>query len=418
MSYANDVWADAQQTFLKAADELKLAPGMRDYLLEPEQVHVFTVPVVMDDGETKVFTGIRSQHSFARGPAKGGLRFHPDVSINEVKALSMWMTWKCAVVNIPYGGGKGGMIIDYKALSPAEKERATRSFAHRLAPYIGPDIDIPAPDVNTGPNEMAWIADEYSRVVGTPQPGVITGKPVPQGGSQGRDQATGRGLTYCVERYCENKGKHVSDMKVAIQGFGNAGQHAAERLCALGAVLVAISDSSAAVYNPEGLDVDAAIAHKQETGSLKGFNGRELPPEDLLTLECDVLVPAALENAITADNAPEIKAGLIAEAANGPLTAKAAQILAEREIEVIPDVLANAGGVTVSYFEWVQNRQRFYWDRDEVNTRLRDIMRHAVDEVMDIAKERSCTLRQGAYLLAVQRVADALHQSHPDFRKA
>jgi glutamate dehydrogenase/leucine dehydrogenase len=409
-----DVWSYAQSQLDLIAERLDLNSAKRAWLREPERLHVFQVPVRMDDGTTRVFKGVRSQHSFARGPGKGGLRFHPDVEINEVKALSMWMTWKCAIAGIPYGGAKGGLIIDYKALSRAEKERATRAFARALAPYIGPDLDIPAPDVNTGPNEMAWIADEYARHVGHPEPAVITGKPVGAGGSHGRDDATGRGLAYVVQRHCENAGVDLKGLKVAVQGFGNAGQHAAILLEEMGARIVGISDSRTALYNPQGINVRAAAGHKQETGNLEGIEGEAISGDELLALDCDVLVPAALENAITSRNAGDIKARLVAEAANGPTTPEADEILFKNGVTVLPDVLANAGGVTVSYFEWVQNRQRFYWERDDVNSRLKETMRRAVDDVGKLATADDVSWRTAAYMLAVQRVADALHQSHPE----
>jgi glutamate dehydrogenase/leucine dehydrogenase len=411
-----DVWSYAQQQLDMIAKRLDLYPAKRDWLMEPERLHVFQVPVRMDDGGTKVFRGIRSQHSFARGPGKGGLRFHTGVSINEVKALSMWMTWKCAIVDIPYGGAKGGMIIDYKALSRDERERATRAFARELAPYIGPDLDIPAPDVNTGPNEMAWIADEYARHAGHPEPAVITGKPVSVGGSHGRDDATGRGLAYVVQRHCENAGVQMKDLTVVVQGFGNVGQHAAILLSDMGARIVGISDSRTALYNPEGFDAKAAAAHKVETDKLEGLDGQTISAKELLALKCDVLVPAALENAITSKNAKNIKAKLIAEAANGPTTPEAAEILENNGVVVLPDVLANAGGVTVSYFEWVQNRQRLQWPLEDVRSRLKEIMRKAVDDIGRTVKQDNVSWRTAAYMLAVRRVADALHQTHPDLR--
>lgn len=403
-----NAFAIAQRQFFNVADHLKLSAGIKTFLAEPEAVHVFTVPFKRDNGSTQVVTGIRAQHSFARGPAKGGLRFHPDVTVDEVKALSMWMTWKCAVVDIPYGGGKGGLVVDYKALSLGEKERLTRAFARRMAPVIGPDFDIPAPDVNTGPQEMAWIADEYGHTVGHPEPAVITGKPVELGGSLGRGSATGRGLVFCVERFFENHKKGLKGKTVAVQGFGNAGQYAARLIAGLGANVVAISDSKGAVYNPKGISIGAAIEHKNETGQVEGLDGREITNDDLLQLDVDILIPAALENVITAQNAKKVRAKLIAEAANGPTTPEADEILFKKDITVIPDVLANAGGVTVSYFEWVQNRQRFYWTEEDVNSKLREIMRRSLDQVERTAAERKCHWREAAYMLAVARVANAV----------
>lgn len=410
-----NVWQNAQRQLYDVADRLKLSKGLCAYLAEPEAVHVVTVPVVMEDGNVNVLTGIRSQHSFARGPAKGGLRFHPDVTIDEVKALSMWMTWKCAVVDVPFGGGKGGLIVDYKKLSTREKERATRAFARRMLPYIGPDFDIPAPDVNTSPREMAWIADEYSHHIGHPEPAVITGKPIEYGGSQGRTDATGRGLAFVVQRFYEDMGQPLERQRVVVQGFGNVGQWAARVLSKMGAIIVGISDSRGGVYAEEGINVEAAIEHKEKTGAVKGFTGDAVTNEELLELECDILVPSALEGAIHEKNARKIKAKLIAEGANGPTTPEADAVLFKKGVTVIPDVLANAGGVTVSYFEWVQNRQRLYWTVQDVHQRLREAMRRATDEVCHIAKEEGVSWRIAAYTLGVGRVAGAVKIAHPDF---
>jgi glutamate dehydrogenase/leucine dehydrogenase len=411
----SDVWDIAQRQFYEVAGRLKLSDGLRAYLAEPEAVHVMTVPVPMNDGTTQVFTGIRSQHSFARGPAKGGLRFHPAVTINEVKALSMWMTWKCAVVDVPFGGGKGGLIVDYKALKNGEKERATRAFARRLLPYIGPEFDIPAPDVNTGAREMAWIADEYGHHVGHPEPAVITGKPIELGGSLGRADATGRGLAFCVQRFYEDQGKPLERQRVVIQGFGNVGQWAGRVLSKMGAIIVGVSDSKGGVYAEEGLTIEAAIEHKEQEGTISGFAGDKVTNEELLELECDILVPAALEGAIHEKNANKVKAKLVAEGANGPTTPEADAILHKKGITTLPDVLANAGGVTVSYFEWVQNRQRMYWTVHDVHQRLREVMRRATDDVCHMAREKKVNWRIAAYLLGVNRVAKAVQMAHPDF---
>lgn len=415
MGDSRNIWDIAQSQFNNVAEKLDLDPALRAYMAEPEAVHVFSVPVLRDDGHTEVFEGIRSQHSFARGPAKGGMRFHPDVTIDEVKALSMWMTWKTAVVNVPFGGGKGGLICDYKNFSHREKERAARSFARRLAPVIGPDIDIPAPDVNTTAEVMAWMANEYGHYVGHPEPAVITGKPVELGGSEGRKSATGRGLANCVERYYENIDKRLDGAKVVIQGFGNAGQWAAKVLSSLGADIVSISDSRHVIYNPEGIGVAAAVQHKVETGGIEGLPGESIGHEEQFELECDVLVPAALESVITEKNADKIAAGLVVEAANGPTTPDGDEILTSRGITVIPDVLANAGGVTVSYFEWVQNRQRFYWPETKVHDRLRTIMRNSLDEVQKLAEEKNESWRTAAYMLAIRRVAHAVRINYSDF---
>jgi glutamate dehydrogenase/leucine dehydrogenase len=408
-----DIWDTALRQFHEVADIVGLGKGLREFLSMPEALHVFSVPVLMDNGVTEVFTGIRSQHSFARGPAKGGLRFHPEASVDEVKALSMWMTWKCAVVNIPFGGAKGGMACDFKNFSKREKERAARSFTRRIVPMIGPDIDIPAPDVNTTPEVMAWIADEYSHYVGHPEPAVVTGKPVDLGGSRGRVAATGRGLAYCVERYYENAGRELRGQTVAVQGFGNVGQWAARLLSEMGARVIAVSDSRGGIVDRKGLDVERAARLKCEGGKLTG--GDEITNAELLKLDCDILVPEALECAIDARNAASIGARLIAEGANGPTTPDADNILTERGIGVIPDVLANAGGVTVSYFEWVQNRQRYQWSESKVNGRLRHTMRDSLDEVQKLATEKHVPWRTAAYMLAIKRVARAVEVNHPDF---
>lgn len=407
-------WKNAQQQLFNVADQLGLSGSMKAFLAEPEAVHVFTVPLSMDDGNTQVLTGIRAQHSFARGPAKGGIRFHPGVTIDEVKALSMWMTWKCAVVNIPYGGAKGGLIIDYKSLSPHEKERATRAYARRMLPYIGPDFDIPAPDVNTGGREMAWICDEYSHYVGHPEPAVITGKPVEFGGSVGRIDATGRGVALTVQRYYEIRNEPLERKRVVIQGFGNVGQWAARVLSKMGAIIIAISDSRGGVHAEEGLNVEAAIEHKEQTGRVSGFAGSEITNEELLELECDILAPCALDGAIHGKNAKKVKASVIAEGANGPTTTEADEILQSRKVTILPDVLANAGGVTVSYFEWVQNRQRLAWSVHDVHQKLRDVMRASTDDVCRVADDKGVNWRIAAYLLAVERVAAAVRMTRSD----
>lgn len=408
------IWQNAQRQLYDVADRLKLSKGLCAYLAEPEAVHVVSVPVVRDDGRVEVLTGVRSQHSFARGPGKGGLRFHPEVTIDEVKALSMWMTWKCAVVNVPFGGAKGGLIVDYKQLSLREKERATRAFARRMLPYIGPDFDVPAPDVNTTPREMAWIAHEYGHHVGHPEPAVITGKPIEYGGSQGRTDATGRGLAFAVQRFYEEADLVLERQRVVIQGFGNVGQWAARVLSKMGAIIVGISDSQGGVYAEEGINVEAAIEHKEKEGAVKGFTGLEVSNEDLLELECDILVPSALDGAIHEKNAKKIKARVIVEGGNGPTTPEADAILFKKGVTVIPDVLANAGGVTVSYFEWVQNRQRMYWTVQDVHQKLREIMRDATDHVGKVAAEKEISWRRAAYMLAVDRVACAIKMTHPD----
>ncbi len=403
-----NAWEMAQEQFCSVAKKLKLSDSVRDHLIEPEALHVFTFPVQMQDGKTRIFTGIRSQHSFARGPAKGGLRFHPEVSVDEVKALSMWMTWKTAVVGLPLGGGKGGVICDYKAMSPMDKKALTTAFARRLSSVIGPSKDIPAPDVNTGPQEMAWIADEYALHAGQPEPAVITGKPIELGGSLGRNAATGRGVAFCIQRYYQNSGKQLKNARVAINGFGNAGQWAAQSLHEMGAQVVAISDSRSAVVNMNGFDIPHAIDHKRSTGLVDGIAGESISNQELLELDVDILVPAALQGVITESNAERVSARLIAEAANGPTTPAAEQILVNKGIVVIPDVLANAGGVTVSYYEWVQNRQYLSWTEEEVNQRLQGVMEKALDQVQALAGEQNIPFREAAYMGAIARVARAL----------
>ena len=405
---AEDLFQTAQKLLGDVARKLKVSSAIIDYLSQPEAIHIFSVPFTTDTGDIRTVRGMRVQHSFVRGPAKGGLRFHPDVTLEEVEALATWMTIKCAVVDVPFGGAKGGLVIDYNALSDGEKERVTRAFTRRLAPLIGPARDIPAPDVNTGNEEMAWIADEYARIVGHAEPAVVTGKPLECGGSHGRGSATGRGLALCVERYFEHLGKSVKGISVAVQGFGNAGQYAARTLAGMGANIVAISDSRAAIHNPQGINVTAAMEHKTKTGKVEGLTGHKLPSDKLLELEVDLLVPAALQGAITAKNVKRVRAGLIAEAANGPTSPEADAALFKRGVTVIPDVLANAGGVTVSYFEWVQNRQGLIWPEHDVQTRLRETMRRATDEVLKEAAAHKCNWRTAAYRLAIGRIVKTL----------
>jgi glutamate dehydrogenase (NAD(P)+) len=397
----------AVQQFMIAADKLNLDEGMKQILAQPKRELIVHFPVRMDNGSYRVFTGFRVQHSLTRGPAKGGIRYHPDVSLDEVKALAMWMTWKCAVVGIPYGGGKGGVIVDPKQLTTAELERMTRRFAAELAPIIGPEIDIPAPDVNTNAQTMGWIMDTISMLRGYPIPGLITGKPVAVGGSLGRNEATARGLQYVVREASKVKGMPLQGARVAIQGFGNAGSIAARLLTEDGAKVIAISDSRGGLYNSNGIDATAALRHKQEHGRLSPFGGSdEISNAELLELDCDILVPAALESVITARNADRIKARMVAEAANGPTTPEADRILWEKGVLVLPDILANAGGVTVSYFEWAQNIQGYYWAEDEVNVKLERVMKHSFRDVYELAGNHSVDMRTGANMLAISRVVE------------
>ena len=394
----------------EAAEILKLDSGIHQVLANPKRVLTVSIPTKMDDGSIKVFTGFRSQHNDARGPCKGGIRYHPGVTIDEVKALSMWMTWKCAIANIPYGGGKGGIICNPKEMSEDEKERMTRRFAYLIADIIGPKTDIPAPDVYTRPQEMAWIMDTYSALKGGyVQPEIITGKPIPVGGSLGRNEATGRGLAYTVREAAKKQNIDMKQSTVVVQGFGNAGQFAAKLIEEQGAKLISVSDTKGAIYKHDGIDVNALIKHKQETGSVIDFNGSNSlsSNEELLETECTILVPAALENQIIQKNADNIKATIIAEAANGPTTPEADKILYEKNILVIPDVLANGGGVTVSYFEWLQNIRREYWTEKEVNNKLDVNITESFLDVYNTHKEYQVDMRKAATLLAINRVAEA-----------
>jgi len=402
------VFGDAIAYFNEAAKLLDLEPGMRRILTKPSRQIIFSIPFQRDNGELEVFTGYRVQYNFARGPAKGGIRYHPGVTLDEVTALAFWMTWKCAVVDLPFGGGKGGVTCDPSTLSLGELERITRRYAAELVEVMGPDKDIPAPDVNTTPQIMAWIMDTFSMQKGYSIPGVCTGKPISCGGSLGRDKATARGFLYVVDEAMREIGVHTIGARVAIQGFGNAGLHAAELMSAAGYSIVAVSDSKGGVANPRGLDVNGLIAYKQETGSVVGFRGGErIANREVLEYPCDVLVPAALEKVITAQNAPRIQAKIVAEAANGPTLPEADEILFDRNIMILPDILANAGGVTVSYFEWVQDLQENFWEEEEINERLRKKMVRAFKETLEQARRRKVNMRRGAYCVAIERVAEA-----------
>jgi glutamate dehydrogenase (NAD(P)+) len=403
-----DAWAVAQRQFDIAADHLNLDPQLRAVLREAERELIVSVPVRMDDGRVEVYTGYRVQHNLGRGPSKGGLRYHQDVTLNEVRALAMWMTWKCAVVGIPFGGGKGGVAVDPKQLSQRELEGLTRRFATNISVIIGPQSDIPAPDVNTNPQVMAWIMDTYSMHVGHTVPGVVTGKPVSLGGSEGRAEATGRGTVVTISEAARHIGLDIIGARVAIQGFGNAGSVAGSLLDSMGANVIAVSDTQGAIHDPDGLDIKGVKAWKSEHGTVVGFPGAEiLTNADLLELDVDVLVPAALENQITRDNAPRVKARIVAEAANGPTTPDADEILHAKGVFLIPDILCNAGGVTVSYFEWVQDFNRDQWSEEVVNSKLTAIMVRSFGEVVAMAEREECDMRTAAYLLAVDRVAQA-----------
>jgi glutamate dehydrogenase (NAD(P)+) len=397
----------AVEQFMQAADKLHLDEGMKQILAHPKRELTVHFPVRMDDGSYRVFTGYRVQHSLTRGPAKGGIRYHQDVTLDEVKALAMWMTWKCATVGIPYGGGKGGVIIDPKLHSISELERLTRRFAAEISPIIGPEIDIPAPDVNTNSQTMAWFMDTVSMLRGYPIPGLITGKPIAVEGSLGRNEATARGLQYVVREAVKTRSMSLEGARVVVQGYGNAGAIAARLLSEDGAKVIGVSDSRGGILNTSGIDPLGALRHKQEHGSLSGFAGSDdVTNEELLEIECDILVPAALESVITVHNVDRIKTKMIAEAANGPTTPEADRALYERGIMVLPDILANAGGVTVSYFEWAQNIQGYYWAEDEVNQKLERVMKRSFQDVYETADNNTVDMRTGAYMLAISRVAE------------
>jgi glutamate dehydrogenase/leucine dehydrogenase len=398
----------ALENFDLAANALELEDNLRAMIKYPERILSVSVPVRMDSGKVVRFEGYRVQHSTMRGPAKGGIRFHPNVTIDEVKALATWMTWKCAVVNIPFGGGKGGVTCNPKAMSMGELERLSRRYASSILPLIGPEKDIPAPDVYTTPQIMAWIMDTYSMNKGYPVSGVVTGKPVSLGGSLGRNEATGRGVFYTVLSSCDHLGIPVKGARVVVQGFGNAGSIAAHLLDSAQAVVITASDSTVAVYNRHGLDIPKLIMHKERTGSLRGFPGAEvITPEELLAMDCEILVPAALENAITEENAHTIHTLIVAEAANGPVTPEADRILDHKGVFLIPDILCNAGGVTVSYFEWVQDEQHLFWEAQDVYNRLERVMKTSFAEVLRIHTERKASMRLAANMLGVGRVAEA-----------
>ncbi|HXW67138.1 MAG TPA: Glu/Leu/Phe/Val dehydrogenase [Thermoplasmata archaeon] len=400
----------AKQQVDIVADLIGLEPGIREGLKHPKRELTVNFPVRMDDGSYRIYTGYRVQYNMARGPTKGGIRYHPQVTLDEVRALAAWMTWKCAVVNIPYGGAKGGVVCDPKHLSKTELERLTRRYASEIAPIIGPEMDIPAPDVYTDSQTMAWIMDTYSMQKGYSVPGVVTGKPISLGGSEGRGEATGRGCAYVIREAAKDVGIKVKGAAVAVQGFGNAGSVAAKLLYDdQGAKIVAVSDSRGGIYKADGLNPHAVEAHKMKTGSVVGFPGtKAISNDELLEAKAEILVPAALENQISRKNADKIQAKLVAEAANGPTLPEADEILFQRKVTVLPDVLANAGGVTVSYFEWAQDIQGYYWPLEEVNRRLEQVMVRSYQDVHKVGIERKVHNRTAAYVLAIQRVVDAI----------
>jgi glutamate dehydrogenase len=408
----NDPFKNATKQLENAAKIIDIDDSILEILKHPKRIMTVNIPVKMDSGKVQVFKGYRSQYNDVLGPFKGGIRFHQDVNISEVKALSAWMTWKCSVVGIPFGGGKGGIIVDPKKLSQGELERLSRGYVQALRDFIGPEKDIPAPDVNTDPQIMAWMMDEFSRMHGYNVPGVVTGKPLEIGGARGRKFSTSQGGVYIFERAIQKLKMDPKDIKIAIQGFGNVGYFAAEILFALGYNVVAVSDSRGGIVledkNETTLNAKEIMKYKEATGSVVGYPGtREITNEELLELDVDVLMPAALENVITEKNADKIKAKLIVELANGPITPEADQKLEKKGVTVVPDILANAGGVIVSYFEWVQNLQNFYWSEKENIGKLKVIMEDSFDEVWNKKESCDCSFRLAAYALAVERVAKA-----------
>jgi glutamate dehydrogenase (NAD(P)+) len=397
----------ALEQFERAAEHLGLSTGTRQVLRNPKRQLIVSIPVKMDNGSIRVFQGYRVQHSIARGPSKGGIRYHPGVTLDEVKALAMWMTWKCAVVNIPFGGAKGGITVDPKALSLDENERMTRRFTSEISIILGPDRDIPAPDVYTNSQTMAWMMDTYSMTKGYSSLGVVTGKPLSVGGSAGRNEATAEGCFVAIEEASKRQSLPLKAATAAVQGFGNAGMHVARFLEEAGVRVVAVSDSRGGVYDKKGLAIAAVSGAKEKKGSVTAARGERITNEELLELPVDILVPAALEGVITRANAPKVKARIIAEAANGPTTPDADDILRRRGAVVIPDILANAGGVTVSYFEWVQDLYSFFWDPDMVRTQLQRTIRRSYEDVESTARRYDTDLRTGALILAVNRVEEA-----------
>jgi glutamate dehydrogenase (NAD(P)+) len=405
---AGSAWETALKQLEDAARIMDLDPGVHEVLKHPRRALEVSVPTRMDDGSIRVFKGYRVHHNTSRGPSKGGIRYHPQVDLDEVKALAMWMTWKCAVVNIPYGGAKGGVVVDPAQLSSNELQRMTRRYASELVPLIGPEKDIPAPDMGTNEQVMAWIMDTYSTREGFSVPGVVTGKPVAIGGSAGRSMATARGVMYVTLATLKHLGMSVEEARVVVQGFGNVGGGTVQLLHEQGCRIVGVSDVAGGIHNPDGLSPQGLFAHRAKGGQLSDYEGGEpVTNAELLELDCDVLIPAAIEGQLIDENADRVKATVIVEGANGPTTPEADEIFHDRGILVVPDILANAGGVTVSYFEWVQALQAFYWSEDEVNDRLRKIMEQSYVDVLAVAEDRKVTMRNAATILGVGRVAEA-----------
>ncbi len=404
-----DLLTSTQITFKEALDKLGYSKEMYELLKEPLRMLTVRIPVKMDNGSTKIFTGYRAQHNDAVGPTKGGVRFHPEVDENEVKSLSMWMSLKCGIVDLPYGGGKGGIICDPRSMSMGEIERLSRGYVRAISQIVGPTKDIPAPDVYTNAQIMAWMMDEYSRIREHDSPGFITGKPLVLGGSAGRDKATAQGVVICIEEAAKKRGISIEGARVVVQGFGNAGSFLAKFMHDMGAKVVGISDAGGALHDPNGLDIDYLLDRRDSFGMVTNLFKNTITNQELLELECDILVPAAISNQITASNAHNIKASIIVEAANGPTTLEATKILTERGILLVPDVLASSGGVTVSYFEWVQNNQGYYWSEEEVNDKLRKNLVQAFNNVYNAAEQRKVNMRLAAYMVGIRRMAEASH---------
>lgn len=407
MTENNNLVASTQQIIKEALHKLGFDDGMYDLVKEPLRFLEVRIPVRMDDGTVKTFTGYRAQHNDAVGPTKGGVRFHPNVNVDEVKALSMWMTMKCGIVDLPYGGGKGGIICDPREMSIHEVERLSRGYVRAISQIVGPSKDIPAPDVMTNSQIMAWMMDEYSALDKFNSPGFITGKPIVLGGSEGRDRSTALGVVIAIEQAAKIKNLDLNGARIVIQGFGNAGSFLAKFLFDKGAKIVGISDAYGALSDSEGLDIDYLLDRRDSFGTVTNLFEETISNKELFELDCDILIPAAIENQITKDNAPNIKADILVEAANGPTTLEATRILHERGILLVPDVLASAGGVTVSYFEWVQNNQGYYWTEDEVNEKMRDKLITAFNDIYELAQNRKIDMRLAAYIIGIKRTAEA-----------
>ncbi|MDQ0178449.1 Glu/Leu/Phe/Val family dehydrogenase [Bacillus chungangensis] len=407
MSENLNLFTSTQDVIKEALTKLGFEEEMYELLKEPIRMLTVRIPVRMDDGKVKVFTGYRAQHNDAVGPTKGGVRFHPEVDEVEVKALSMWMSIKCGIVNLPYGGGKGGIICDPRTMSMGEVERLSRGYVRAISQVVGPTKDIPAPDVYTNSQIMAWMMDEYSSIRENDSPGFITGKPIVLGGSQGREKATAQGVTICIEEAAKKRGLELKDTRIVIQGFGNAGSFLSKFLYDAGAKIVGISDAYGALHDPDGLDIDYLLDRRDSFGTVTTLFENTITNKELFELDCDIIVPAAVSNQITAENAPNIKASIVVEAANGPTTAEATKILTDRGILLVPDVLASAGGVTVSYFEWVQNNQGYYWSEEEVNEKLLEKLVSAFNNVYDTAQNRRVDMRLAAYMVGMRNMAEA-----------